>query len=113
MAATEPPVAPIARKGTPLPSTVEDKLVHAQSLKELANDNFRQGNIKKAKNIYHKIFAFTAGLQEGSSSGVPMLDGFGYGMSEEQQKGTSATKEQVARAEELCVLANSNHVCGC
>ena len=74
MASTDAPVAPIARKGTPLPSTVEDKLVHAQSLKELANDNFRQGNIKKAKNIYHKIFAFTAGLQEGSSSGIPMLD---------------------------------------
>ena len=50
--------------------------MHAQSLKELANDNFRQGNIKKAKNIYHKIFAFTSGLQEGSSSGIPMLDAF-------------------------------------
>jgi hypothetical protein len=106
--ATEAPVAPIARKGAPLPSTVEDKLVHAQSLKELANDNFRQGNIKKAKNIYHKIFAFTSGLQEGSSSGIPMLDATGFGMSKEQQSSTSATKEQLARAEELCVLANSN-----
>lgn len=89
-----------------LPQTVDEKLAHADQLREEGNAAFRNGDLRVARMKYAQIFAFVNGLDtteaQASLPITGMLDGLG------QSRGDEITDDHRQRIRLLRLGANAN-----